>query len=358
MELMTYKCPNCGGAIVFESEKQEFKCESCDSVFTKEQLSDYDEILRNSTQPENTHTVEEHQWREAEAEQTLDNVNTYVCKYCGAEIVTDETTAASECPYCNNPIIIAPQLSGGYRPDIVIPFKIQKEQAIEELKAFYKGKPFLPKEFKDENKIKEIKGVYIPFWLFDCNVGANISYNATRVRVWRDSKYEYTKTDRYRILRKGSMAFDKIPADGSSKMDDAYMDAIEPFDYSGLVDFDAAYLSGYLADKYDVDIVQNTPRINARIENSTVDAFRKTVSGYSSVSVADKHIGIYNGKAKYALLPVWILNTKYNNEMYTFAMNGQTGKLVGKLPTDKKKFWGCLAGIAAAIIAIGQFIVL
>ena len=162
MDLMTYKCPNCGGAIVFESEGQQFKCESCDSVFTQEQLSDYDEILRNSAQPENTDTVEEHQWREEDNSQTLDNVNTYVCKYCGAEIVTDETTAASECPYCNNPIIIAPQLTGGYRPDAVIPFKIQKEQAIEALKAFYKGKPFLPKEFRDENKIREIKGVYIP----------------------------------------------------------------------------------------------------------------------------------------------------------------------------------------------------
>ncbi len=357
MELMTYKCPNCGGAIVFESEKQEFKCESCDSVFTKEQLSEYDDILKNSGQPENTETVEQHVWRESEAEQELDNVNTYVCKYCGAEIVTDETTAATECPYCNNPIIVAPQLSGGYRPDVIIPFKIQKEQAIEALKAFYKGKPFLPKEFKDENKIKEIKGVYLPFWLFDCNVGANISYNATKVRVWRDSKYEYTKTDRYRIFRKGEISFCRIPADGSSKMDDAYMDAIEPFDYNDLIDFDAAYLSGYLADKYDVDIAQNTPRVNTRIENSTVDAFRKTVTGYNSVSLTDKNIGIYNGKAKYALLPVWILNTKYNNEMYTFAMNGQTGKLVGKLPVDKKKFWGCLAGIAAAIIAIGQFIV-
>ena len=357
MDLMTYKCPNCGGSIIFDSKNQEFKCESCDSVFTKEQLSEYDDILRNSGQLENTETVEQHNWRENNTEQQLDNINTYICKYCGAEIVTDPTTAASECPYCNNPIIVAPQLTGTYRPDFVIPFKVQKEQAIEALKAFYKKKPFLPNEFKDENRIKEIKGIYIPFWLFDCDVGANITYNAAIIKTWHDSNYEYTKTDRYRVMRKGGLSFCKIPADGSSKMDDAYMDAIEPFDYNDLIDFDAAYLSGYLADKYDVDIAQNTSRINERIENSTLDAFKSTVMRYNRVDVIEKNIGVYNGSAKYVLLPVWILNTKYKDEMYTFAMNGQTGKLVGKLPIDKKKFWGCLVGIAAAIIAVGQFIV-
>ncbi len=357
MELMTYKCPNCGGAITFESEKQEFKCESCDSVFTKEQLAEYDEILRNSGQPEDTKPVEEFGWEDKEGGETLDNVNTYICQFCGAEIVTDLTTAASECPYCNNPIIIAPQLTGGLRPDVIIPFKIQKEQAEEALRQFYKGKLFLPKEFKDANRIKEIKGVYVPFWLFDCTVGANITYDATRVKHWRDSNYEYTKTDRYRVWRSGQLSFEKIPADGSSKMDDAYMDAIEPFNYADIVDFDAAYLSGYMADRYDVTIEQNAPRINGRIENTTVDTFRQTVTGYTTVSVNSKNIGVRDGRAKYALMPVWMLSTKYKDKMYTFAMNGQTGKLVGSLPVDKKKYWGCLLGIAAGLIAIGQFFV-
>ncbi len=357
MELITYKCPNCGGSILFVSNGQEFKCESCDTVFTKEQLTEYDEMLKNFTQSEDTQKIDGYDWQNENNKQNLENVNTYCCQFCGAQIVTDETTAASECPYCNNPIIIAPNLSGVNRPDLIIPFKLKKEQAEESLKAFYKGKPFLPKEFKTDNRIKEIKGVYIPFWLFDCNVGANITYNASKIRVWRDKNFEYTKTDRYKIFRKGSIAFQRIPADGSSKMDDAYMDAIEPFNYADLIDFDAAYLSGFLADKYDVDVEKNKPRINERIENSTVDAFRNTVVGYTGVSTSNKNIGVYNGNAKYALFPVWLLNTKYEDKMYTFAMNGQTGKLVGSLPVDKKKYWGCLLGIAAAIIAIGQFFV-
>ncbi len=357
MELMTYKCPNCSGAITFESEKQEFKCEYCDSIFTKEQLAEYNEILKNSGQPEDTQTVEEYSWKDDKSEATLENINAYICNYCGAEIVTDTTTSASECPYCNSPVIIAPQLTGGLRPDVIIPFKIPKDQAEKALQDFYKGKLFLPKEFKEGNRIKEIKGVYIPFWLFDCTVGANITYNATRVKHWSDSNYEYTKTDRYKIWRSGQLSFEKIPADGSSKMDDAYMDAIEPFNYAELVDFDAAYLSGYMADRYDVTIEQNTPRVNNRIEATTVDTFRQTVNGYTAVTPDTKKIGISNGKAKYALLPVWMLSTKYKDKMYTFAMNGQTGKLVGSLPVDKKKYWSCLLGIAAGIIALGQLFI-
>ncbi|MBQ8026934.1 MAG: hypothetical protein IJ261_02335, partial [Clostridia bacterium] len=263
MELMIYKCPNCGGAITFESEKQEFKCEYCDSVFTKEQLSEYDEILRGSAQPENTKKVEDFDWSNDSGNSKFENVNAYICQFCGAEIITDATTAATQCPYCNNPVIVAPQLSGGLRPDAVIPFKIQKEQAEKALADFYKGKLFLPKEFKKGNRIKEIKGVYIPFWLFDCTVGANITYDATRISHWRDSNFEYTKTDKFKVWRSGSLAFQKIPADGSSKMDDAYMDAIEPFNYAELVDFDAAYLSGYMADRDAVTVEQNTPRINS-----------------------------------------------------------------------------------------------
>ncbi len=357
MELMTYKCPNCGGAITFESGNQDFKCEYCDSVFTKEQLAEYDEILKNSGQPADTQTVDEFGWKDEENEAKLENVNAYICNHCGAEIITDATTSASECPYCNSPIIIAPQLTGGLRPDVVIPFKIQKEQAEKALQDFYKGKLFLPKEFKKGNRIKEIKGVYIPFWLFDCSVGANLTYNATRVTHWQDSSYEYTKTDRYKIWRSGSLSFEKIPADASSKMDDAYMDAIEPYNYADLVDFDAAYLSGYMADRYDVTVEQNTPRINSRIEATTVDTFRQSISGYTTVTPDTKNIGVSNGKAKYALLPVWMLSTKYKDKMYTFAMNGQTGKLVGSLPVDKKKYWGCLLGIAAGLIALGQLFV-
>lgn len=365
MELMTYKCPNCGGAIVFKSENQQFQCESCDSIFSEEQLKIYDDALKAKQAAEQTaeqpiaeaSDESNYDWQQMPGEEQLEDVNTYSCKYCGAQIVTDLTTAASECPYCNNPIIMTGQIAGINRPDLIIPFKLDKNIAEEQLRNFYKRKPLLPKEFKTENRIKKISGIYVPFWLFDCNVAANISYTATRTRAWSDSKYNYTETSHFNIYRSGTLGFSRIPVDGSGKMDDAYMDAIEPFDYNSLVEFNPAYLSGYLADKYDVDANASIPRANLRIENSTAESFRSTVKGYSSVKTQGINIHATNGVCRYAMMPVWMLNTKYGDKVYSFAMNGQTGKLVGELPIDKKKSCLWLLGVFAAVMAVAQFFI-
>ncbi len=352
MELLTYKCPNCAGAVIFDSASSQFKCESCDSVFTQEQLDA--SVLKKESQYQ---SGQDYNWSDNSEKEELSDVSTYICEFCGAQIVTEPTTAASECPYCNNPIIVTDKISGGIKPDFIIPFKIQKEEAVEALKKFYKGKILLPKFFKDENKIREIKGVYVPFWLYDCNICADMIYDATKIRRWSDSKANYTETSYYRVMRSGDMSFKKIPVDGLLKMDDSYMDSIEPFDYSEMIPFKPAYLSGFLADRYDVDVEQSKPRAAERIETTATDVIKSTVNGYSTVTLNNKNVGIVSGSVKYALLPVWLLNTKYNDKTYTFAINGQTGKLTGSLPVDKKKRTGLFLGIAAAIAAIGQIIV-
>ena len=142
-----------------------------------------------------------------------------------------------------------------------------------------------------------------------------------------------------------------MPVDGSSKMDDALMESIEPFDFTDAVDFQTAYLAVYLADKYDVDSEQSITRANERIKKSTEQAFASTVKGYSSVMPESSSVHLKNGVAKYALYPVWLLNTSWNGEKYTFAMNGQTGKLVGDLPMDKGAYKKWLFGIAGAVSA-------
>ena len=249
------------------------------------------------------------------------------------------------------------KLSGENTPDCVIPFKLDKKAAGEALKAFCKGKLLLPSNFVNDNKIKEMKGVYVPFWLFDCDADANIVYDATKVRTWGDSNYNYTETRHYNVYRSGSIGFQNIPVDGSSKMDDAYMDGIEPYNYSEMTEFNPGYLLGYVADKYDVSAQDSFPRAETRVISSTEDAFRDTVVGYNTVVPKMSDVRAARGKFRYALLPVWMLNSKYNGEMYTFAVNGQTGKVSGRLPVDKKKFWLFFGGIAAVIIAIGQFFI-
>jgi len=210
-------------------------------------------------------------------------------------------------------------LTGQLKPDFVIPFKLDKEAAKAGLRKHLSKKRLLPKEFKEENHIDEIRGVYVPFWLFDTDVDATLRYRGTRVRHWSDSNYYYTETRYYSILRAGNIAFDRIPVDGSSKMADDLMESLEPFRFSDAVDFQTAYLAGYLADKYDVSAEESVDRANARVRQSTQDACAATVHGYSTLTPQESSIRLHGGKSHYALYPVWLFNTTYRGEKYTFA---------------------------------------
>ena len=348
--MQEYKCPCCGGAVEFNTTVQKMKCPYCDSEFEMDALKAYDEELQNQ-QPENMQwdTQAGSQWADGET----NGLGTYVCQSCGGEIVGDETTAATSCPYCGNPVVFMGQFAGDLKPDFVIPFKIDKNAAKEALQKHYKGKVLLPKVFKDENHIDEIKGVYVPFWLFDADAKANIRYKATKVKRWSDSNYDYTKTSYFSVIRGGDIGFERVPVDGSSKMPDELMESVEPFNFNEAVDFQTAYLAGYLADKYDVNAEQSIERANQRIKRSVEESFRNTVKGFTTVTPETSFVNLSNGKAKYALYPVWILNTTWKDKKYLFAMNGQTGKFVGDLPMDKSllgKWFLKIGGITAGIV--------
>lgn len=344
--LREYKCPCCGGAIAFDSSSQKMKCPYCDTQFDVETLEQYAAETQNTVQ-DDMHWESEagSEWSQNEAE----NVCSYVCNSCGGEIICDVTTAATQCPFCGNPVIMNGNVSGELKPDIVIPFKLDKKAAKQALMKHMSGKRLLPKVFKDENHIDEIKGVYVPFWLFEADVDARIQYSAKKVRHWSDKNYNYTETRHYSLLRGGNIGFANVPVDGSSKMADELMESIEPFDVSEAVDFNSAFLAGYMADKYDVGVDQSITRANDRIRKSTVDAFADTVNGYLSVEVKDSSLQFHNGKSKYALYPVWILNTTWKDKKYTFAMNGQTGKIVGDLPVDGKAAAKWTLGLTAGV---------
>ncbi len=330
--MQEYKCPNCGGSVEFDSNLQKVKCSFCDTEFEPQALEEYQRSLNSGSSSNMTwESTAGREWTEGEA----DGLKVYTCKSCGGEIVGDDSMAATSCPYCNNPVVMTGQLSGELRPDRIIPFKLDKNAAKEGLKRHVMGKRLLPKVFKDENHIDEIKGIYVPFWLFHADVDAGMKYKATRRRTRSDSSYHYTYTDYYMVEREGSMGFDNVPVDGSKKMADDLMESIEPYDINEAVDFNTAYLAGYLADKYDVSMDESIVRANERIRTSMVEAFAKTVESFHTVETEGTNISLSKSKAEYALLPVWILNTKWKGNTYTFAMNGQTGKFVGDLPVDK-----------------------
>ena len=351
--LLQYKCPCCDGAIEFDSTAQKLKCPYCDTEFEVDALQNYENELQEE-QPSSMEweTTAGGEWGAGET----NGLHTYVCKSCGGEIVGDDSMAASACPFCGNPIVLTGQFAGALKPDLLIPFKLDKKAAKEKLKQHLSGKRLLPKVFKSENHIDEVKGVYVPFWLFDTDADAQLRFRTTQTRSWSDERYDYTETEHFLVHRGGQIGFDQVPVDGSSKMADDLMESLEPFNPKEAVPFNTAYLAGYAADKYDVSAEESIERANARVRQSTEDAFAETVTGYSSVKLENSSIQLHGGKARYALYPVWLLSTTWQGKNYLFAMNGQTGKFVGDLPLDKSaaKAWTLKIGLgaSAAIYAV------
>ena len=351
MPIQEYKCPCCGGAIEFNSSVQKMKCPYCDTEFDMETLASYDAGLKDEQDSMEWETSAGGEWQEGEA----NGLRSYICRSCGGEIVGDANTAATSCPFCGNPVVMMGQFSGALRPDFVIPFKLDKNAAKAGLQKHLTGKRLLPKIFKDQNHIDEIKGVYVPFWLFDTDADARVRYRTTKLRCWSDSEYNYTETSHFLVHRGGSVGFEHVPVDGSSRMADDLMESIEPYDFSDAVGFQTAYLAGYFADKYDVGADESIERANERVKKSAEEAFASTVEGYDTVTAESSSVQLHGGKAKYALYPVWILNTTWKGQKYTFAMNGQTGKFVGDLPVDKAaaRRWKLIltAAFSAAVYA-------
>ena len=377
-QITNYQCPACTGPLHFVGESGRLECDYCGSSFDIAEIESFyaeKEAKAAEAAQKQEETEAAQKSAEAEEQQTAADgsdwdasglsedwgadavdMKAYCCPSCGAELLCDATTAATSCPYCGNPSVIPGQFSGILKPDFVLPFKLSKEDAIKALKKHYLKKPLLPSTFSKANHLEEIKGVYVPFWMYDGEASGSAQFHATQVHTYTSGDYEITETSHYDVQRAGSIAFEKIPVDASSKMPDDYMDSIEPYDYAELKPFSTAYLPGFLADKYDVDADHSIDRANERVKRSVEEAFASTVEGYTTKRTEASSVQLHNGKAKYALYPVWLLNTTWNGQRYTFAMNGQTGKFVGDLPVDKsaaaKWTLGLTVGLGAAVYGI------
>jgi len=335
------KCPACGAPILYKPNLKKWKCDYCKSEFTLEEMKKYN----NASSEKNNKKEEKSDVKDTTKNTSKDTIkkekdNTayveYNCKDCGAKIIADEQTTATFCIYCGNTAILKEKLSGKFAPDLIIPFKNEKEKAIESFKSLNKGRPLMPDFFNDEKNIEKIRGVYIPFWLFDVKVSGELDATSTTSTSWTVGNTVYTKTDTYRLEREGEMEFNKIPVDGSTRFDDDIMNTIEPFNYEDLEEYNHAYLSGFLAEKYDIEEEKSFNDATLRSLNSTRDEMKRDM-GMGIKSIINDTLKAEKLLTKYALLPVWMINVKYKDKFYTFAMNGQTGEFVGNIPVDKKK---------------------
>ena len=354
MATASYNCPCCGGPLKFSGESGKLECASCGNSYEPEAL----EMMTPEESGDEINFA-----RAAERFGTGESgVQGYVCKNCGAELMADETTTATECPYCGSPTILPDRIEGGVKPEKVVPFVVTKEQAQKQFEDYFKGKRLLPNIFLNgRNRISEMRRLYVPYWLFSCDARADIVYDAEKERTERRGEWEITRTAHYAVRRRGGMCFENIPVDGSVRLDDKLTESLEPYDLSAAIPFRSAVLAGAMADHADADCEACEKRAVERVEHSVAQTMRETVKGYTSVTERSRSIRTQNGKAAPALLPVWLITTEKEGKTYTLAINGQTGKLTCDVPADKKKalIWGGgmfagLCGIAALILALMQ----
>ena len=354
MALHEYECPACGGAMEFNPGSQKLKCPFCDSEFD---VRDYVANHNSDSAGESAETYQTGQ------DSTEDNAEMYIysCGSCGGEIPATESLGSMKCPFCSNNVVVHEKFNGAFKPDYIIPFAKTKQDAMQAYSGYVKSKKLLPKVFFEQNHIDEIKGVYVPFWLYNATQNYTGSFEATRVRTWSDSNYNYTETSYFDVEREGYESFAQVPVDGSKEMPDDLMESIEPFDRSKMVPFNMGYLAGFLANKYNVTAQEDRDRAVQRMTATTTANVRNTITGYSSLMNISESCTTTDESTKYALYPVYILNTSWNGGNYLFAMNGQTGKFVGNLPMSKAqaaKYFFPIAGVAAAVIfAVLMFVV-
>lgn len=333
MNAVQYKCPNCGAGLKFDPEKQDFTCEYCDSVFKEQDFFGKDEKL-NSVDVKETE------------DNSFENALLYVCPSCGAEVVTDETTAATTCYYCSNPVVLSGKLSGELKPDNIIPFKIDKDGAIAKFKELCAKKKFLPRDFIAESRLEEIKGVYFPYWYIDGESDGSINATSKQVRSWMVGDIRHTETTVRGHFRQGNLSIRNMPEAALKSKDKDILRYVCPFDGSDFVPFSMSYLSGFFAEKRDVEKAEIEASVNEKIKSFSGERLLQSID-FPNASLKDSSIRVGSLRWNYNLLPVWVLNYKHKDKNYIYALNGQTGKVYGEMPVCSKKLGALFAGVTA-----------
>lgn len=381
MATITYKCPNCGGGMIFDPAGQKFRCEFCLSEYTQAQLDKLqkagasDQVIQDPGFAQEAEPAEGY-YEEPAAEAAQEDSHAseqseapkqgtaviYTCPSCGAEIVTDETTAATFCYYCHNPVVLEGRVSGKFLPDRIIPFQYDRKTAVEHFLKYVNKKKFVPKAFFNEEQIEKLSGVYYPFWIYDCEVEGGMEARGNKIRVWRSGMFEYTETSIYQIERGGEVHVQNITRNALRQSDRNLIDAVRPFHISEAQPFSMPYLQGFVAQKRDIETEEVSKELQDTAGKYAKQALMSTVQGYTSVNTTRENLHPVREKWQYLLLPVWILTYGASSgKNYYFAMNGQTGEIKGKLPVDYGKLSrvsALVGGILAGACLLASYFIL
>lgn len=359
---VTYKCPSCGGYLNFEPDSQLWKCPFCDSVFAQDDLADKDSEYEQ--QPADT-AAEEQTEGEASQQEGYEASSegsgqvTYRCQSCGSEIMTDETTVATHCYYCHNPVVLQGKLTEDMRPDKVLPFAISKDKAVKTFMDWVKTKKYVPDDFFSQSQVEKMSGVYYPHFVNQVDVDASFSGTGCNTSTSYTTDYIITKEDYYAVERAGKLRFSKIMRPALKKVNRKLAEGIHPFPLENAQKFSGAYLSGFLAERRDMAAEDYQGEILEEVKGYAKSLLIEDTRYGSLTGQTD--VSLDNMESEYVLLPTWVLtysNKENKDDPYYYAMNGCTGEICGKLPVNKGKLWrnGLIIGaIVFGVCAIASY---
>ena len=324
------KCPSCGAPLRFDAKLGKLVCEHCGNRFD---IPADGEIPAEEIEIDG---VDLAALNEQAADENAAALPIYNCVSCGAEVIAPPEQVATACPYCGNNIVLTNKVSGKLRPDGIIPFRIDRAGLPGAVRAFYKGKVLLPRRFFSDSRMGKVTGVYVPFWIFSGRLTGVVRYHCETSSEQRRGDFVVTETDHYETGRDVDVSFADLPVDASGRISDKLMDSLEPFDMAERKPFDIRYLAGFTADRFD--------QAKDDMAERALERMRTTAEAAAGVDVAaeftrfDRIGGSLRAAldASYMLLPVYLFSLSFGGKEYPFAVNGQTGKVVGELPTDKK----------------------
>ncbi|MCR4587952.1 MAG: hypothetical protein K5682_06040 [Lachnospiraceae bacterium] len=320
---MLYRCKNCGGNVVYDPKSKTMKCPHCDGLDTEEPVAGETKVQ---------------------------------CPNCGAPVNPTEFQSAHRCSHCGVYLIVDERVEGEYTPHLIIPFKIDKKEAIDRLNETFHSRMFIPDGFMSEATLEKMEGMYVPFYLYDFDTRYQWQGHGNQVRTWMMGDTQYTETKVFRLERDMRARFRKVPADASLVMDDDLMDLMEPYEYEALENFQKKYMSGFYAEMYSQNDTELEDRAKAKVTPALKEKMDATLAEYIRVGAEVDNIQISREAANYALLPVWIYTFGYKGEAYHFFVNGQTGKVIGKAPLSFGKAALYSASWFAFVMLAGQLI--
>lgn len=316
---MIFKCKNCGGNVVFEPAKGEMYCPHCEGL---------------------------------ESQDIIQGGSLEQCVNCGAPLTIKDYTSATKCDHCGHYIVFNERVEGVYEPHLILPFKINKNGAVDAMNKEFGKRVFTPHDFLSAKSLESMEGIYVPFWMYDYAAKYDYAGEGTKVRRWTSGSYEYTETSYYHVERKMDAEFDKIPVDASYAMDDGIMDLMEPYGYDALIDFNPKYMSGFYGEVYNQAASELEGRAQVKARDASEGMMQASLSGYNTMMATRKDLNLSRSGVHYALMPVWQYNYNYQGKSYQFHVNGQTGKVIGKTPVSRGKVVAYGASVFALVTAI------